>query len=270
MPDSPKPSSSLHNVDYRTSRQSEEGTAPPLKRLIDVVARLRDPEHGCEWDLAQSFATLAPYAIEEGYEVADALRSGDPAKIVDELGDLLLQVVLNAQVGRDLGQFCLDDVATAIADKMVRRHPHVFAGAKERPDWDALKAEERGGGARDSVLDGVARGLPALMRADKIAARAARTGFDWPDEKGPADKVVEELAEVAGARTQAEREEEIGDLLFAAASLARKLGVDPETALAAATDKFERRFRAIEAAPGFANLTLGEKEALWGEAKRAE
>lgn len=242
-----------------------EEESSEIDRLLGVVARLRDPEHGCDWDLAQTFASLAPYAIEEGYEVADALLRGDPADIKDELGDLLLQVALNAQVADDLGLFRFEDIAGAIADKMMRRHPHVFAGAETRPDWEATKAVERGTGG--SVLDGIARALPALMRADKLAARAARTGFDWPDAQGPRDKIDEELAEVAAAANDAERAEEIGDLLFATASYARKLGIDPEAALAAANDKFERRFRAIEAEPGFTAMTLEDKEASWSAAK---
>ena len=236
-----------------------------IDRLLAVVARLRDPEHGCDWDIAQTFASLAPYAIEEGYEVADALSRGDVEDIKDELGDLLLQVVLNAQVARDMGAFGFDDVARAIADKMERRHPHVFAQAERRPDWEAIKADERGDTA--SVLDGVARALPALMRAQKIGARAARVGFDWPDATGPRAKIDEELAEVDAAVTLEDRTDEIGDLLFSVVNYARHTGVDAEGALRGATAKFERRFRMVERQPAFADAAIEQLEVLWQAAK---
>ena len=248
----------------------------PIERLLAVVARLRDPEHGCAWDLAQTFASLAPYAIEEGYEVADALTRGDPADIKDELGDLLLQVVLNAQVARDMGAFDFGDVAGAIADKMVRRHPHVFgpiaADGRDKPDWEAIKAAERGergadASVRASALGGVALGLPALMRADKIQRRAARVGFDWPDASGPRAKIDEELGEVDTATTPDELGDEIGDLLFSVVNLARHKGVDAEAALRGATAKFERRFRLVEQSPEFEGADLERLERLWESAK---
>ena len=237
----------------------------PLDRIRRIVERLRDPDTGCDWDRVQTFVTIAPYTVEEAYEVADAIARNDIAAIKDELGDLLFQVVLHARIAEQAGHFNLDDVATAIANKMERRHPHIFGDSATRPDWDTLKAAERPPG--DSALDGVALALPALMRAEKIQKRAARTGFDWPDASGPRAKVLEELAEIDAAQTPAEREDEVGDLLFAAVNLARHLHVDPETALRNATGKFERRFRAIECTPGFAEAELDEKEARWQRAK---
>jgi len=242
------------------------------------MARLRDPVRGCEWDTVQTFATIAPYTIEEAYEVADAIERADMADLKDELGDLLLQVVFHARMAEEAGLFAFDDVATAIADKMERRHPHIFG---DRVDgghhlWEIIKAEERAAKGKPdsptSALDGVALGLPALLRAEKLQKRAARTGFDWPDATGARAKIDEELAEIDGAATAAEREEEIGDLLFAMVNWARKLGIDPETALRAANAKFERRFKAMEAAAGdaFAALDLDAKEALWAEAKATE
>lgn len=245
---------------------SQKGAA--IDRLLAVVARLRDPVSGCDWDLAQTFGSLAPYAIEEGYEVADALGRGDVAAIKDELGDLLLQVVLNAQVAADMGAFGFDDVAAAIADKMVRRHPHVFGGASERPDWEAIKATERG--AASSVLDGVALALPALMRAQKVQARAARVGFDWPDAAGPRAKIDEELAEVDAAASPAHLRDEIGDVLFSVVNYARHVGVDAEAALRDATAKFDRRFRHVEARDAFAGADLPTLERLWQDAKIEE
>ncbi len=240
----------------------------PLDRICAIVTRLRDPETGCDWDRVQTFATIAPYTIEEAYEVADAIAREAMDDLKDELGDLLFQVVLHAQIAEQAGLFGLDDVATAIADKMERRHPHLFGDAPARPDWEALKAAER---AHDtSALDGVALALPALMRAEKLQKRAARTGFDWPDAAGPRAKIDEELAEVAGATGDADREEEIGDLLFAVVNFARHLRIDPEAALRKANAKFERRFRSIETAPDFAELSLDEKEALWTAAKVAQ
>ncbi|MGN6269235.1 MAG: nucleoside triphosphate pyrophosphohydrolase [Sphingomonas sp.] len=250
----------------------------PFARLLAVMARLRDPERGCEWDTVQTFETIAPYTIEEAYEVADAIQRNDMADLKDELGDLLLQVVFHARMAEEAGLFAFDDVATAIADKMERRHPHIFGDRAEGGHhlWEIIKAEERAAkgksDAAPSALDGVALGLPALLRADKLQARAARTGFDWPDAAGARAKIDEELAEVEAATTAAEREEEIGDLLFAMVNWARKLGIDPETALRAANAKFERRFRAMETAAGdaFAALDLDAKEALWAGAKAAE
>ncbi len=249
--------------------------ASALDRLIAVMARLRDPVDGCAWDRAQTFATIAPYTIEEAYEVADAVAAGDMAGLRDELGDLLLQVVFHARMAEERQAFDFADVATAIGDKMERRHPHIFgdAGARTTEEvvaaWEEIKAAER---PRTSALDGVARALPALMRAAKIGKRAARVGFDWADVAGVRAKMIEEMDELAAATTDAEREEEMGDLLFTAANIARHMSIDPETALARATDKFEVRFRAMEAMAGakFAGLAAEEKEQLWGEVKTAQ
>jgi ATP diphosphatase len=243
-----------------------------IDRLTTIMARLRDPKTGCEWDSVQTFETIAPYTIEEAYEVADAIERGDMADLKDELGDLLLQVVFHSRIAEEAGQFTLPDVVNAISDKMERRHPHIFGDAAEGGHhlWEVIKAEERAGKADKSALAGVATGLPALLRAEKLQKRAARTGFDWPDASGPRAKIDEELAEVETAKTPAEVEEEVGDLLFAVVNWARKLGVDPEAALRAGNTKFERRFRAIEALAGdsFVSLDLDAKEALWVEAKR--
>jgi nucleoside triphosphate diphosphatase len=239
----------------------------PLSRIRAIVERLRDPVNGCDWDRVQTFATIAPYTIEEAYEVADAIARDDVDALKEELGDLLFQVVLHARIAEQAGQFSLDDVTEAIADKMERRHPHLFGDAAERPDWEGMKAAERVG---TSALDGVALALPALMRAEKLQKRAARTGFDWPDADGPRAKIVEELDEIADAKTADAREDEVGDLLFAAVNLARHLKVDPEVALRRANAKFERRFRAIETTTGFAALSLDEKEALWTAVKEAQ
>jgi ATP diphosphatase len=240
----------------------------PLARIMAIVERLRDPVHGCDWDRVQTFATIAPYTVEEAYEVADAIARNDTMALKDELGDLLFQVVLHSRIAAQQNLFDLGDVATAIADKMERRHPHLFGDANARPDWEALKAAERKDAT--SALDGVAIALPALMRAEKLQKRAARTGFDWPDADGPRAKIDEELTEVSEAADADARAEEIGDLLFAVVNYARHLGVDPETALRGANAKFERRFRAIETAPGFAGLSLDAKEALWQAAKAAQ
>jgi nucleoside triphosphate diphosphatase len=242
----------------------------PLSRICDIVERLRDPVNGCDWDRVQTFETIAPFTIEEAYEVADAIARDDQAAIKDELGDLLFQILLHARIAEQAGQFSFDDVATAIADKMERRHPHIFGDADARPDWEGLKAAERLKARASSALDGVALALPALMRAEKLQKRAARTGFDWPDAEGPRAKIVEELAEVAAAESDDAREDEVGDLLFAAVNLARHLNIDPEVALRRANAKFERRFRAIETADGFSALPLADKEALWTAAKAAQ
>ncbi|KTE21985.1 nucleoside triphosphate hydrolase [Sphingopyxis sp. H050] len=250
-------------------------TQSPIDRLLGVMARLRDPDGGCEWDLAQDFATIAPYTIEEAYEVADAIDGGDPAAICDELGDLLLQVVFHSQIATDKGLFGFDDVATAISDKMERRHPHIFGDAKTgdvRGQWEAIKAAERASGGPKSALDGVALSLPALLRSQKLQGRAARVGFDWPDADGPRAKIAEELAEVVAAPDDAARAEEIGDLLFAVVNYARHLGVDAEGALRAANDKFARRFQAVErlAGPAIADLSLDTLEAHWQAVKASE
>lgn len=228
--------------------------------------------NGCEWDRAQDFASIAPYTLEEAHEVADAIQRGHMPDLCEELGDLLLQVVFHAQMAAEAGHFTLDDVAAGIVAKMERRHPHIFGDVAERlaasavkANWETIKAAEK---PRESALDGVALTLPALLRAQKISARAARTGFDWPDAGGALAKVHEELAELADAGTQAERTEEAGDLLFTMVSYLRHLGVDSENALRLATAKFEQRFRAIEAAPGFRDMNLAEMEGLWQAVKR--
>src|SRR5688572_3227207 len=201
-----------------------------IDRLRDIMARLRDPADGCPWDQIQTFATIAPYTIEEAYEVADAIQRDDMAALKDELGDLQLQVVYHARMAEERGAFALDQVIAAICDKMVRRHPHVF-GDSESPGWESLKAAERADHPDDSALAGVALALPALLRAEKLQRRAARTGFDWPDASGPRAKIDEEVAEVEAETDPDAREDEIGDLLFAVVNWARHLGVDPEAAL---------------------------------------
>lgn len=242
----------------------------PLARLRSVMARLRDPQHGCAWDIAQTFETIAPYTIEEAYEVADAIARGDLHDLKDELGDLLLQVVFHSRIAEEAGAFDFDAVAATIAAKMERRHPHIFgdAGYDGHRNWEAIKAEEREGKSDGSALAGVALALPSLMRAEKLQKRAGRVGFDWPDASGPRAKIDEELAEVESAPDET-LAEEIGDLLFATVNWARHLGVDAEVALRLANAKFERRFRAMEALAGaeFAALTLAEKEDLWREVK---
>lgn len=243
-----------------------------LDRLLSIMALLRDPRRGCEWDVAQTFATIAPYTIEEAYEVADAIDREDMEELRGELGDLLLQVVFHAQIAEEGGHFGFNDVARTISDKMEARHPQVFGTADQQGrerHWEELKATERAHKGATSAMDGVARALPALLRADKLQKRAARDGFDWPDVAGPAEKVVEEIRELAEASAD-ERLEEAGDLLFAAVNLVRAYGLAPEDALRAANDKFERRYRAMElAADGrFAELSLEAQEALWQRVKR--
>lgn len=227
---------------------------------------------GCEWDTVQTFATIAPYTIEEAYEVADAIARRDIPDLKDELGDLLLQVIFHSRMAQEAGHFDLADVVAGICDKMERRHPHIFRGAAEGGHhlWEQIKAAERGSKGAAGALDGVAIGLPALTRAEKLQKRAARTGFDWPDPSGARAKIDEELAEVETAASDADRAEEIGDLLFAVVNWSRKLGIDPEAALRAANTKFEGRFRAMEAEAGdaFAGLSLDAKEELWVAAKR--
>lgn len=240
-----------------------------LERLVAIMERLRDPVTGCEWDRAQNFASIAPYTIEEAYEVADAIDRGDMPALADELGDLQLQVVFHAQMAREAGQFALDDVLTGICTKLERRHPHIFGTAADTPGWEAIKAAERGANGDDSALAGVALALPALERAVKLQRRAARTGFDWPDATGPRAKIDEELVELAAAAPE-DRAEELGDLLFAVVNLARHLNIDPEEALRQANRKFEKRFRAIEVIPGFAGLSLDEMEQRWQAVKAAQ
>jgi ATP diphosphatase len=238
-----------------------------IERLVAIMARLRGPD-GCDWDRAQTWASVAPYTIEEAYEVADAIARNDVADIRDELGDLLLQVVFHSRIAEEAGAFTLADVMNAISAKMERRHPHIFGDAATTPGWEAIKAAERSTGADPSALAGVALGMPALSRAEKLQKRAARTGFDWLDSEGPRAKIIEELDEISTA-TPDKVDEEVGDLLFAAVNYARHLGLDPEAALRSANAKFERRFRAMEAhADGaFEELTLDQQEQLWQDVK---
>ncbi|HVQ08742.1 MAG TPA: nucleoside triphosphate pyrophosphohydrolase [Allosphingosinicella sp.] len=234
------------------------------------MARLRDPDRGCEWDKVQTFETIAPYTIEEAYEVDDAIRRGDMAALRDELGDLQLQVVYHARMAQEIGAFALDDVMASICAKMERRHPHIFGDAAASPGWEALKAAERGAEPDPSAVAGVALALPALKRAEKIQRRAARVGFDWPDSEGPRLKIDEELGEIERAESDAERAAEIGDLLFTIVNYARHLGANPETALREATSRFEARFRKVEelADKPLKDMALDELEALWQRAKR--
>jgi len=240
-----------------------------LERLVAIMRRLRDPERGCEWDREQTFATIAPYTIEEAYEVADAIARDDMASLADELGDLQLQVIFHAQMAEEAGHFALDDVIKSICDKMERRHPHIFGDAENGGHhlWEIIKAEERSASEDKSALAGVALALPALERAAKLQRRAARTGFDWPDASGPRAKIDEELEELERETEHQGMLEEMGDLLFAVVNLARKLNIEPEAALREANRKFERRFRAIEQEPGFSDMTLDEMEELWRRAK---
>ncbi len=265
----------------------------PMARLLQVMQRLRDPVGGCPWDREQTFATIAPYTIEEAYEVADAVESGDPTHLRDELGDLLFQVVFQARLAEERGWFDFNAVATAIRDKLIRRHPHVFGDtalesrAEHSATWEEHKSREREvaaarRGEEPSVLGDVPKALPALMRAEKLGKRASRVGFDWPDPTGVRAKVNEELSELDAAIEQsrngtAPREqiaEELGDALFTLVNLGRHLSVDAEDALRAANSKFETRFRHMEALARHRGLELGalapaEWEALWLESKRA-
>lgn len=262
-----------------------------IARLIEIMAALRDPETGCAWDVRQTFATIAPYTIEEAHEVAEAIGRNDMEDLREELGDLLLQVVFHARMAEEAGDFDFGGVVEAITQKLIRRHPHVFGDARAlSPEaikriWDEIKQAEkaerrarRGGEATPGLLDDAPAGLPALARADKLTRKAATVGFDWPDAAQVVAKVREELAEVEEAAAGGDPEriaDEIGDLLFAAANLARHHGVDPETALRGANEKFMRRFRAIEASLARvgrnpADASLDEMEAIWIEAKQAE
>lgn len=266
-----------------------------IEKLLEIMRRLRDPDGGCPWDVEQTFLTIAPYTIEEAYEVADAIERDDMPGLRDELGDLLLQVVFHARMAEEAGLFDFDAVAGGICRKMVRRHPHVFGNEAERAtgmtagSWERIKAEERAGGtiegsedriedgkrnqpADDSALAGIARSLPALKRAQKLGKRAASVGFDWPDRRGVRDKIAEELDELEaaiGERMPAGVEEEFGDLLFSLANLARHLGIDPEHALSRANGKFERRFRDMEHALAgkLSELDLDALESAWQAAK---
>ncbi|WP_375283671.1 nucleoside triphosphate pyrophosphohydrolase [Marinicauda pacifica] len=260
-------------------------TRPPLERLLALMGSLRDRDFGCPWDVEQDFASIAPYTIEEAYEVADAIDRGDIEDLRDELGDLLFQVVFHSQIAKEGGHFVFDDVARAITDKMIRRHPHVFAedesrtAAAQTVAWEDQKARERTQkGRSQSLLDDVPVALPALKRAGKLTKRAARVGFDWPDAERVFEKFEEEARELRAAIAAGDQEniaEELGDLLFVCANLARKLGVEPEAALRGTNAKFDRRFRFIEEtmkAEGnrIEEASLDAMEALWIEAKAAE
>ena len=260
-------------------------TLPHTARLLEIMAKLRNKQGGCPWDLEQDFASIAPYTIEEAYEVAEAIAEGDRGHLREELGDLLLQVVFHSQMASEEGSFTFEEVAAAINDKMVRRHPHVFGEADAKDagavsaNWESIKEQERKGKKKDdSALADVPAALPALMRAQKLQARAARVGFDWPSHEGVREKIREELLEVEEAIIRGDAAhiaEEIGDLLFAVVNLARFMGVDAETALRDANQKFSRRFRAVEEgirAGGRAmkDATLEEMEALWVAAKQKE
>lgn len=248
----------------------DDSDVAAFRRLAAIMRRLRDPATGCEWDVAQDFASIARYTIEEAYEVADAIERGDMAALADELGDLQLQVAFHSVIAEQSGLFTLADVLTGIADKMERRHPHIFGGG-DTPGWEALKAAERAKLSDRSAMAGIPLAAPALSRAHKVQARAATLGFDWPDAAGARAKVVEELEEVDRAETDDGRREEIGDLLLAVVNLARKHRIDAETALRAASNKFERRFRLMERlAADFGSLTPDEQEMLWRRAKDAE
>lgn len=256
----------------------------PIERLKDVMARLRQPDGGCPWDVEQTFATIAPYTVEEAYEVADAIQRDDMRDLKEELGDLLFQVIFHARMAEEQGLFSFDDVAEAIADKLVRRHPHVFSDAGHRTSeqqtaaWEEIKAEERRGKEKHGVLDDVPVGLPALTRAVKLTKRAGRVGFDWPTADEVIAKLHEELDELReeiDARDQARIRDEMGDVLFVVANLARKLGVEPEDALRSSNAKFVRRFHHIEARLAESgrkptDSTLHEMDALWNEARLAD
>ncbi|WP_420859502.1 nucleoside triphosphate pyrophosphohydrolase [Marivivens marinus] len=272
-------------MDQKTSDAIVHDPDGGIDRLVEIMRRLRDRNSGCPWDIEQDFATIAPYTIEEAYEVADAIDRQAWDELKGELGDLLFQSVFHAQMAEEAGLFTFHEVAQGMADKMVARHPHVFgdetrdkSADQQTADWEKIKAAERAAKAEVRVLDGVALGLPALMRAVKLQKRAARVGFDWPSTDEVIDKIVEESRELVEARdelTQAEIEEEMGDLLFVMANLARHLKVDPEVALRAANAKFTRRFNKIEdvlAARGKtpAESDLAEMDGLWTRIKQAE
>ena len=253
-----------------------------IDKLLEVMASLRDPDTGCPWDVQQDFASIAPYTVEEAYEVADAIAREDFIHLRDELGDLLLQVVFHARMAEEAGYFDFGDVAATITDKLLRRHPHVFGNDEERAagavpgSWERIKAEERFDTDDSSVLAGVAKALPALKRAQKLGKRAHTVGFDWPDRRGVRDKIREELDELeaaVGTRSAESIEEEFGDLLFAVVNLARHLDVDPEKALTGANYKFERRFRDMERAIGetgkpLTGFSLESLDKEWRAAKK--
>ncbi|MGZ8286023.1 MAG: nucleoside triphosphate pyrophosphohydrolase [Allosphingosinicella sp.] len=246
------------------------GPSASLADLVEIMRRLRDPADGCEWDRAQSFATIAPYTIEEAYEVADAIARQDMEALKDELGDLQLQIVYHARMAEEIGAFALDDVMASICAKMIRRHPHIFGDEAASPGWEVLKAAERHDGDDKSALAGVALALPALKRAEKLQRRAARIGFDWPDAAGPRAKIDEELEELDGAATAEARAAELGDLLFSVVNYARHFDIDPEAALRESSARFERRFRKVEEITDkpLKDMDIEALEALWQRAKK--
>jgi len=281
-PDDAPISPATESVNERNEDSGTE-TAQQLDRIIEIMRQLRDPQTGCPWDVEQDFASIAPYTIEEAYEVADAVQRGDPDDIRDELGDLLLQVIFQARIAEEAGLFSLADVARSISDKMVDRHPHVF-GTEGRPHlteqsgrWEAIKAEERARKGHTGILDGIAAGLPPMLRALKLQKRAARVGFDWVNMDDIISKLHEETDELREEANrdpvdQARLADEVGDVLFVAVNLARRAGVDPETALMACNSKFESRFTYIEKHSEKMNkniesMSLDEMEQLWQEAK---
>jgi len=252
-----------------------------MLRLLEIMQRLRDPQNGCPWDVKQDFSSIAPYTIEEAYEVADAIARQDMADLKDELGDLLFQVVFHAQMASEQGSFDFNDVHQAICDKMLRRHPHVFAdveirdAAHQKQAWEEYKAEERRQKGEHGLMDGIPAGMAELQRAVKLQKRARKAGFDWPAAEPVLEKVGEEVSELRAAMAAADHdamEDELGDLLFSAVNLARQLDIDPASALRRSNAKFERRFRAMEQAAGgqagLESMSLDEMEALWQEAKR--
>jgi ATP diphosphatase len=280
--------SGLRKADWQGSREEAIIDKPDINRLLEIMARLRDPESGCPWDCAQDFSTIAPYTIEEAYEVADAIQHGDPGELRDELGDLLFQVVFHARMAEEQGAFAFGDVVTAVCEKMIRRHPHVFGDATvadaeaQAEAWEQAKAQERlakrsGAGAGVSLLDDVPRGMAELQRAVKLQKRAARVGFDWSAAEPVLDKFDEELAELRQAMESGNMEameDELGDLMFVLTNLARQLKIDPAKALRRANAKFELRFRAVEEAAGshaaLQSMSLDEMEALWQQVKQRQ
>jgi MazG family protein len=300
----PSPNSTApHSNTSSTTRStaSTTRTDAALRRIIDIMVQLRDPETGCPWDVKQTFETIAPYTIEEAYETADAIQRGNLEDIRDELGDLLLQVVFQARIAEEAGHFDLADIATSISEKMIARHPHIFTDDSDRPNatrpsvtrpsvtrpsadgqkqiWEEIKAEERAAKGKTGVLDDVAIGLSPMLRALKLQKRAARVGFDWPEFAQLRDKLHEETAELEAelSANTADRQkisDEVGDILFVAVNIARKAGVDPETALLGCNQKFEQRFRYIEQNiekynKSIEDSSLEEMESLWQEAKSA-
>ena len=273
MPDTPNNDALIHD------------TSAGIERLLEIMRRLRDPASGCPWDIEQDFDSIAPYTVEEAYEVADAIARRDWPELEGELGDLLLQSVYHTAMGEEAGHFSFQSVVRNISDKMVARHPHVFgtesrdkSAEQQTADWEAIKAQERAGKAQGGALEGVAIGLPALLRALKLQKRAARVGFDWPSTTQVIAKITEEATELVEAReslSPAEVEEEFGDLMFVMANLGRHLGLDPEAALRAANAKFTRRFEAVEARLAALGKTpaesdLAEMDALWDAVKADE